>query len=1108
MNRDPTTPLQAGDALAGDLASRFGDAFVRLVADNVPTLISYHDVELHYRYANRPYLEFFGTTEAQLYGKTLPEFLGPEIWRVVRPNIEKVLAGLPAIMRRVARSASGAQRTIEITSLPHRDAAGNVIGIFSTIIDVTGHLEIEQALRESETRFRKLAELSSDFYWETDREHRITVRTESSAASSVFASPEHWLGKRRWEMPYETPDEAGWRAHRAVLDSRQPFREFEFSRRAGDGSVRHFAIDGEPMFDGAGAFVGYRGVGRDITPRKLAEQALRASEARMRLIADNVPAMIALTDRRNVFRYANRNMVELYGRDDRELLGNDIASVVGPEAWPLIRPNIERALGGEAVSYSGRRQHRSGEWREVEVTLVPQKNAADGVEGVYTFILDVTDRNRAEQAIHSREAQLRLLVDNVPAMIAYIGTDRRYLFSNRNYTLFFTGRDEPLEGRDMAQVIGEANWSTARPLVEAAFAGAMQNYRRKSRRASDGSLRDLDVTLVPNRNDAGDVIGIYSMLIDVTRRRRAEEALRLRNRALDSTLNGIMIAEQAQGELRLVYVNPAFERITGYASQDVLGRNPDFLLGEDRRQSPIADLRAALAAEREVTVLLRNFRKDGSLFWNELHIAPVRDSQNRATHFVGVCNDVTQRVSYEAELERHANYDSLSGLPNRNLLRDRVERAIAHAGRTHRLAAVLYVDLDHLKRINDSLGHAVGDLVIAAVGGRLAGITRGGDTVARIGGDEFVVVLGEIRREEDAVRVADKVRRAVAAPLRVEGHDFVLSASVGIALYPRDGTDAATLQKNADTALYRAKEEGRDGWRFFTAEMNAEVVRRLSTEQQLRGALEAGEFRLHYQPIVSLPDGEIVGAEALLRWRRSDGALIGPNDFIPVAEESGLIVPIGAWVLKTATQDARAWQRAGYAPVFVSVNLSARQFRDPRLAHIVREALRASRLPAAQLKLEITETTVMQNAEETDRTLRALKRLGVRLSVDDFGTGYSSLAYLKRFPLDVLKIDRGFVRDLSRDKDDLAISRAVIDLARGMKLQVVAEGVELREQARLLSANGCQLAQGFYFGRPVEAERFARRLRKSAAPAPARKRGAKAVARKRAAAPGKRKRAR
>ncbi len=664
-----------------------------------------------------------------------------------------------------------------------------------------------------------LLELASDFYWETDAEHRLR-RVQGGPHARLCVPTAQALGKARWELAYVAPGEAAWRAHRATLDRHLPFRDFEFALPCshGDGPC-HYSISGEPVFDARGRFTGYRGVGRDITRHVQAERALRESEARVRVIADSMPAMIAYTDRTDRIVYANRRYRDFYVGPGRAPEGLTLEQVLTPEQLAQIRPNIERAQAGETVHYMAERSSCDGTPRTLEVTLAPRRDEHDQVVGIYTFILDVTER-----------------------------------------------------------------------------------------------------------------------------------------------------------------------------------------------------------------------------------------------------------VRYQRALERQANFDALTGLPNRNLLNDRLAQAVANAKRSGQGFALMLVDMDQLKRINDSLGHETGDKVIAAVGQRLAEALRGVDTVARLGGDEFVALLPGRADDDAASAVAGRLLNFIGTPIKIEGHEFVLSASVGIALYPRDGTDGGTLLRHADTALYRAKEEGRNCVRFFAPEMTDRVVRFMALESELRAALERQEFELLDQPVVHLASGEMVGAEALLRWRRADGTLVYPAEFVPVAEESGLIVPIGRWVIEHAARQAAAWNAGRTRPFHVALNLSARQFRDAGLLDTVRAALQASQASPALITLEITESVVMHNAEEARRLLRKLSDLGVRIALDDFGTGYSSLGYLRSFPIDVLKIDRSFVRDLILDRDAVAICHSVVALGKGLRLEIVAEGVENDAQADVLRKVGCELAQGYRFGGPVAAE--------------------------------------
>jgi diguanylate cyclase (GGDEF)-like protein len=429
-----------------------------------------------------------------------------------------------------------------------------------------------------------------------------------------------------------------------------------------------------------------------------------------------------------------------------------------------------------------------------------------------------------------------------------------------------------------------------------------------------------------------------------------------------------------------------------------------------------------------------------------------------------------------SHISHSAQHDFLTGLPNRALVSDRITQAIALARRHNTRFAVLFLDLDHLKHINDSLGHVIGDKLLQSVGKRLLSCVRGSDTLSRQGGDEFVVLLSEIAQAKDAALCAQKMLTILQAPHFIGHHRLGVGASIGISVYPDDGLDAETLIKTADTAMYQAKEHGRNNYKFFEQEMNIRAVERQSIEESLRGALERQEFMLHYQPKIKLETGAITGAEALLRWLHPERGLIPSLRFVPVAEDSGLILPIGRWVLREACQQARAWQDAGLSPLPVAVNISAVEFRDQNFLESVRAILKETCLQPRCLELELTESVLMQHAEATASVLQALKFMGVQLAVDDFGTGYSSLSYLRRFPIEALKIDQSFVRDITSNPDDATIVSAVINMGRSLKQRVIAEGVETREQFAFLQAQHCGEGQGYYFSRPVLAGQFAKLL--------------------------------
>lgn len=556
---------------------------------------------------------------------------------------------------------------------------------------------------------------------------------------------------------------------------------------------------------------------------------------------------------------------------------------------------------------------------------------------------------------------------------------------------------------------------------------------------------------------------------DIAARKRTEHQLQLRERAIEASANSIIITNAESPHYLIEYVNPAFERITGYSAEEAIGVNLCFLWNEDVDQPGIEEIRATANEEREGHAVLRNYRKDGTLFWSDWYIAPVKDDTGVVSHFIVVQYDITATKRYESELEFQTNRDALTGLANRSLLRDRLSQAVSYAYRYGHPIWVLFVDLDRFKFVNDTLGHQAGDILLTAVSSRLQAAVRDTDTVARMGGDEFVLILPERTDAGLSTHIVQRIMEAIGQPLTIEGHEFFVSCSIGVAVYPADGDTPEELIKHADIAMYRAKETGRNNFQFYTPAMNERALERLHIEGDLRNALEREEFMLHYQPQVDLRTGEIVGVEALIRWQHPELGMVPPVRFIGLAEENGLIVPIGAWVVRAACLQNKAWQKSGLCHLRVSVNLSARQFAQEDLVESIASSLREADLEPQYLEIELTESLVMADVDRAIGILRELKALGVKLSIDDFGTGYSSLSYLKRFPIDVLKIDRSFVNDITIDPDDAAIVASIVSLAHSLRLQVIAEGVETEAQLNYLREHDCDQIQGYFFSRPVTA---------------------------------------
>ena len=573
----------------------------------------------------------------------------------------------------------------------------------------------------------------------------------------------------------------------------------------------------------------------------------------------------------------------------------------------------------------------------------------------------------------------------------------------------------------------------------------------------------------------GQVVAIEGFIQDVTERKQAEqdlaEAERRYRGIFENALEGIF---QTTLDGHYLTINPALARIYGYANPaEMMASLNDIehqLYVDPRRRGEFLRLMHERGAVEHFESQVHH--KSGEIIWISENARAVRDQDGKLLFFEGTVEDISQRRRYRERLEYQANHDMLTGLPNRSLLRDRLEQAIRHARQYHKLLAVAFIDLDRFKFINDSLGHQVGDQFLKDIAKRIQSCLRACDTVARQGGDEFVILLTEQASREAIDPVLRRLLAKVAQPWQHDTAEFHVTCSVGVSLFPDDGGDADSLLKNADSAMYQTKQSGRNGVRFFTSELSTQLRERLELERKLRLALDGGEFLLYYQPRISLHSGALVGAELLLRWRSPEDGLVTPGRFIPLAEETGLIVPIGAWVIREACEQIRRWRNLDIQSMVFSVNVSPRQFQDRDLCHYVREVLMSTGIDPRALELELTESLVMHDAENFISVLTELSRLGIKIAIDDFGTGYSSLSYLKKFPVDRLKIDKSFVRDLAEDSDDASIVRAIINLGRSLNLTVVAEGVETREQFEFLRNNRCDEGQGYYFGYPMPLKEF------------------------------------
>ena len=693
-----------------------------------------------------------------------------------------------------------------------------------------------------------------------------------------------------------------------------------------------------------------------------------------------------------------------------------------------------------------------------------------------SFAIENIDRDKqrkqVEQALRQSEARLQRVAEEAPFPMMVVGEDGDVLQVNKVWTeiTWYTLADIPTFRLWRAKAYGSRGSQVAETFDQLFSLEQRHDAGERIIRCKNGELRTWHIMASPLGRLADDRRYILSMATDITESKKAEEELRLAATVFQNSHSAIVITDSAAN---IVAANPAFTRITGYAEDELIGRNPRLLHSGRQTREFYQSFWRILLEEDSWQGEIWNCRKNGEEYAAWLSISAMRDEQGGVQHYIGIADDITQNKEIQRQMEYLAYHDALTGLPNRMLANDRLEQALAHANRARGRVAVMFLDLDDFKSINDTLGHSVGDAMLKAVAERLQACVRESDTVSRLGGDEFLVMLHDVTEIEAINRIAVGILEKINQSYQLGEHALTTSTSIGIAVFPEDGRDRDTLLKNADMAMYNAKQSGRNTHRFFAEEMNDYVLEHLLIRNGLTRALENQEFQLHFQPLLDLSTGKPIGAEALLRWRHPELGMMPPNRFIPVAEETGMIIPIGNWVMQEACRQAKRWHEMGWADLRVAVNISAVQFRRGDLEETVVRALSEAGLASHFLELELTESILIQDIEKTLDVLHRLGTLGVHLSIDDFGTGYSSLAYLRRLPVDKLKIDRSFVNEITTREDDAAIALSIITLAHSLRKRVVAEGVETPEQLRFLQQHGCNEIQGYLFSRPMTAEALA-----------------------------------
>ena len=656
---------------------------------------------------------------------------------------------------------------------------------------------------------------------------------------------------------------------------------------------------------------------------------------------------------------------------------------------------------------------------------------------------------------------MRLLADSVPALIAYYSVDgMRCEFANAAYAQTYSRDTSSIVGKTLVEIIGESAAGIIEPFIIQVTKGKTVSYERPLV-FPNGTPGIIEVTLIPHIGENSQPLGAFVLINNITKHRAAEQAIRDSEERLrkfsDSTSEGIVFMENGV----IVDCNEATARMFRIPSGSLIGRSSMDFVAPESIETVAGNIRAGFERSYEVTLI----RADGTRFAAEV-VGKDIVSDGKTLRMTAM-RDVSDRKQAEARIQFLAHHDILTHLPNRALLMDRLQVLLTSARRQNNLVGILFIDLDNFKTVNDSLGHFAGDELLKRVAGRLQACLRGADMVGRLGGDEFVVVVTDLANAEDIAPVAEKISEAISEPFSLEDQVLSVSSSIGISVFPKDGETPDTLIRNADAAMYLAKDRGRSNFQYFMPSLNKSAFQALAMESGIRNAIKQVEFLLHYQPELTVTTNQVCAVEALIRWKHPELGLLGPDQFISVAEHRGLIMPIGRWVINEAIRQARAWAEAGIR-VPIALNLSAVQFKQKDLVEGIAARLREHGVSGEMLELELTESLFMEDVNATSKTLHRLKDLGVSLAVDDFGTGYSSLSYLKRYPIDKIKIDRSFIRDVPVDADDVAITRAIISLGNSLGLKVVGEGVETPSQRQFLEENHCDQIQGFLISRPLD----------------------------------------
>ncbi len=1047
------------------------ERLLRHFSDSIGNPVLYINRQFAVYFANKPFLEWVGKSSEEIIGKSAVDVFRTDTYDFYRPIIARALKGETVHTEGPSRTRANIVRRVKIVVIPDLRTNGEITGVFISVTDIEDDYQLRQKLLTAEQELRAVVDNIGMPLSKSDQHLRYEY--VNRVACEWFGLPEEEILGKHWHelmRPEQYAKTTEW-TKRALAGE-----HVHYERRAMlDGkNLRQIRVSMFPNRDTNGDVIGLFVSTMDVEEDYQLKQALINRERQLQLFTDNIPEAITYFDIDRRCKFVNNAFLLQHGLARENIIGKTTEDILGADAATETDAYFERAIKGETVVYERLISNVQGHFRWFRVRIVPDFAVEGHVQGIYLIGIDIHDVKLAQETLTREKAELREAMDSLPYPMSYVDRQYRYQLVNRSLETLLGKTREELIDKDL-QTVNARQFADVEPLWKYVLTGKPVTMERLITLA-DYSQRWMLVKYTPRHDASGNVLGLYTAAMDIDAQKRIEIELRRANWLLTSHFENTPLAMiEWDPEFRVRRWSPQAEKIFGWKESEVKGKTLgdwQFVFEEDAEQVDDVSRRIREFNEPRATSLNRNYRKDGRVIWAEWYTSSLTDDHNGIVSIFSFVQDVTTRIQAEERLVHQATHDGLTGLPNRVMLQERLQQAIARSKRSGQRVAALFIDLDRFKEVNDTLGHRVGDKLLRETATRLQSAIRESDLLVRLSGDEFMVVVEQITEIDAPNFVAAKLVNEMHRLFMIEAHEIYIACSVGISIFPDDAADAETLLKNADMAMYRAKELGKNGFQIFTTDMAERGTTMRMLENALRASLVHNELSLRYQPKVDMLDNRIIGAEALLRWQHPTRGEVLPGEFIQLAEETGLIHDIGFWVLDSALAELRRWQDRGMTSLTMAVNIAAGQFRISNLAERIKEKIDHFGVNPRSLEIEITETGLIRDPEGVGKTLYALRAQGIRVAIDDFGTGYSSLSHLKRFPIDTLKIDKSFIADLLIDPDDRAIVSAVTALAYALDINVVAEGIESELQREMLLRMGCHSYQGYLFSRPLTAEKF------------------------------------